>query len=137
MQKQIAKFCHPSWYGAPFTSGSRASKLLLRPHAPASLPTGAQAKCLALGKGTFHSNFALVQYNASPHKAWATMTFLENQDVEVMDRLAKCPDMKLIEHIWDQMAIHIRDMANHSTTQQRLSDAVMAVWDALRPERLR
>ena len=65
------------------------------------------------------------------------MTFLENQDMEVMDQLAKCPDMKLIEHIWDQMAIHIRDMANHSTTQQRLSDAVMAVWDALRPERLR
>ena len=65
------------------------------------------------------------------------MTFLENQDVDVMDWLAKCPDMKLIEHILDRMAIHIRDMANPPTTQQRLSDAVMAVLDALRPERLR
>ena len=107
------------------------------PHAPASLPTGVQAQSLALGKDTFHSHFALVQCTAFPHKAWATMTFLENRDVKVTNWLAKCPDMKVIEHIWDQMAIHIRDMANPPTTQERLNDAVMAVWDALRPKILR
>ena len=40
------------------------------------------------------------------------------------------------EHIWDQMATHIRDMDSPRTTQQRLRDAVIAAWDALRPERL-
>ena len=44
------------------------------------------------------------------------MTFLQHQDVEVMDWPAKIPDMDAIEHIWDQMAIHIRDMDNPPTT---------------------
>ena len=43
-----------------------------------------------------------------------------------MDWPAKSPDMKAIEHIWDQMAIHMRDMDNHPTTQQQLRDAVKA-----------
>ena len=65
------------------------------------------------------------------------MTFLENQDVRVMDWPAKSPDMNHIKHIWDKMAIHIRDMDNLPATQQQLRGAVMAVWDALGPERLR
>ena len=60
------------------------------------------------------------------------MTFLENQDVGVMDWPAKSPDMNPIEHIWDQMATHICDMDNPPTTQQQ-----MAAWDVLEPERLR
>ena len=39
--------------------------------------------------------------------------------------------MNLIKHIWDQMAIHIRDMDNPPTTQPQLRDAVMAAWNAL------
>ena len=79
----------------------------------------------------------VVGYHASEVRF--TMTFLENQDVEVMDWPAKIPDMNPTptEHIWDQMAIHIRDMNNPPTTQQQLPDAVMAAWDALRPKRLR
>ena len=35
------------------------------------------------------------------------------------------------------MAIHVRDMDNSPTKQQQFRDAVIAVWDALRPERLK
>ena len=33
---------------------------------------------------------------------------------------SQSPDMNSIEHIWDQMAIHIRDMDNPPTTQQQV-----------------
>ena len=59
------------------------------------------------------------------------MTFLEYRDVEVMDCQAKGPDMNPIEHIWDQMAIKIRDMDKSPTAQ--LCAAVTAAWDAVRP----
>ena len=96
-----------------------------------------QQNLLPWARGTFQNNFVLVQDNAPPHKARATMTFLENQDVEVMDWLAKSPDMNPIEHLWDQMAVYIRDMDNPPTTLHQLLDALLAAWDALRPERLR
>ena len=67
---------------------------------------------LPWARDAFRNNFVLVQDNAPPHRARATMTFLENQDVEVMDWPARSPDMNPIEHIWDQMAVHIRDMDN-------------------------
>ena len=101
-----------------------------------SLPMGAQAK-FPWARDTFRNKFLLVQDNAPPNKARATMTFPENPDVEVMDWSAKGPDMNPIGHIWDQMAIDIRDMDNPPTTQQQLREAVMASWAALKPERLR
>ena len=57
---------------------------------------------LPWARGTFRNNFVLVQDKAPPHKARATMTFLENQDVKVMDWPAKSPDMNTIEDIWYQ-----------------------------------
>ena len=87
---------------------------------------------LSWTRGIFRNNFVLVQDNAPPHKVRATMTFLENQDVKVMDWPGKNPDVNLFEHIWDQM-----DIYSPPKTQQQLHDAVMAAWDNVRPERLR
>ena len=53
-----------------------------------------EQQLLPWARGTFRDNFVLVQDNVPPHKARATMTFLENQNVEVMDWPAKGPDMK-------------------------------------------
>ena len=39
----------------------------------------------------------------------ANIFFLENEDVEVRDWPANSPDLHTIEHIWDQITIHIRD----------------------------
>ena len=92
---------------------------------------------LSWARGTFRNDFVLVQDNSPPHKARATMMFLENQDIEAMHWPAKGPAMNPIEHIWDQVNIHIYDMDSPPTTQQQLRDALMAAWDALRPDRLR
>ena len=54
--------------------------------------------------------------NAPPHTVRATRDFLENQDVEVMDWPSKRTDMKPIEHIWDQMVVHVRGMDNPAST---------------------
>ena len=46
-------------------------------------------------------------------------------------------DVNFIENIWDQMAIHMRDMDNTPTTQQQLRDSVLTDCDAQRPKRRR
>ena len=75
--KQMAMWCHPLWYGAPFTSEARGSKSLLRAHEPASLLTaGPKKKFLPWARGTFRNTFVLVQNKAPPHEARATKTFL-------------------------------------------------------------
>ena len=58
----------------------------------------------------FRNNFVVVQDNAPPRKERAAMIFHENQDVEVMEWPTKSAAMNPIEHIWDQMSIHIRDI---------------------------
>ena len=62
--------------------------------------------------GVFGRNFVYIQDNAPPHTAHDTAAFLDQHDVEVMDWPARSLDMKSIEHVWDQMAIWIRDMDN-------------------------
>ena len=74
---------------------------------------------LPWARSTFLYNFVLVQDTAPLNKARATVTFLEYQDVDGMDWPAKSPDMNLIENIWDQMSIHMRDMDNTPTTHQQ------------------
>ena len=63
-------------------------------------------------RGSFRNNFVLVQENAPPYKARATMILFENKDVQVMDWPAKSPGMNPIEHIGYKVAIYIRDMDN-------------------------
>ena len=60
----------------------------------------------------FGRNFVSIQDNAPPHTAHDTAASLEQHDVEVMDWPARSLDMNPIEHVWDQMAIWIRDMDN-------------------------
>ena len=60
--------------------------------------------------GVFVRNFVYIQDNAPPHTAHDMAAFLDQQDVEVMDWPAPCPDMNLIEHVCDQISVWIRDM---------------------------
>ena len=50
-----------------------------------------------------------------------------------MDWPYKSPGMYLIEHLWDLMGVHIRDMDNPAAAQLRV--AVKQAWVALRPVR--
>ena len=71
-------------------------------------------------RATVQNNFILVQDNAPPHTARATMEFLGNQDMEITDWPSKSPDMNPKEHMWDRMAAHICDMDNLPTTAAQL-----------------
>ena len=72
-----------------------------------------------------------------PHTACDTIAFLTQQDVGVMDWQARSSDMNPIEHAWNQMGAMIRDMPDTPFTVPESRRAVLHVWAAVRPRRLR
>ena len=87
--------------------------------------------------GVFGRNFVYVQDNATPHAARDTAACLDQQDVEVMDRPARSPDMTSFEHVWDQMSVWIRDMDDPPSTVAELNNAVHQEWAAVRLGKVR
>ena len=87
--------------------------------------------------GVFGRNFVYVQDNALLHTARDTPAILDQQDVEVMDWPARSLDMNLIEHVWDQMSVWIRDMDDPPSTVAELNNAARQLWAAVRLGRVR
>ena len=80
---------------------------------------------------TFQNNFVLIQDNATCHTVRHTRGFLAQEQVEVMPWPANSPDMNPIKHVWDQVGVYIRDMANPSTNLIELRQAVQQAWDSV------
>ena len=78
-----------------------------------------------------------VQDKALSHTACDSAAFLDQQDIEVMDWPVLCPDIKPIEHVWDQISVWIRDMDYPPSTVAELNNAVRQAWAAVRPGRVR
>ena len=49
--------------------------------------------------GAIGNNFILMQGSARPHTARLTMDYHYHEGIEVMDWLARCPDLNPIEHV--------------------------------------
>ena len=70
--------------------------------------------------GGFWQNFVYDQDNATPHIVRDTAALQVHKVMEVMDWPAWSPDMKPIEHVWNQMGVWVRDMDDLSSTGPKL-----------------
>ena len=58
----------------------------------------------------YNNNWTLADDNARPHRAALVVNFLEQQDVNRMDWAPYSPDMKPIEHAWDEIGRRLEDL---------------------------
>ena len=107
-------------------------------HKQASVHPDTEESNVAMGDGGgLEVIFVYVQDNAPPHTACGMAAFLDQQDVEVMEWLDRSPDMKPVEHAWDQMSVWIRDMGDPASTVAELNNAARQLWAVARPGRVR
>ena len=90
-----------------------------------------QNTILPYARTTFQHNFVYVKDNATPHSARRTLTFLQNEQVEVMAWPVCSPDMNPIEHVWNQTGVFIRDMDSPSTNVAKLRQVVQIAWEVV------
>ena len=76
-------------------------------------------------------NVTLQHYNARPHTKRAVITFMQQSNVDVLDWSACSPDLKPIEHVWDQLgrAVHQRPTPEHNLCHVRYF--LQEEWDRL------
>ena len=53
-----------------------------------------------------------MQDNARPHTARVVMDYLDQEEIEVMDRPARSPDLNPIENVWDIIYRRVRGRQN-------------------------
>ena len=76
------------------------------------------------------------QDNARPHTARATMTFLQNSNVNVLPWPSKSPDLNPIDHSWDTLDRRVRQRQRQPQTLQQLAVALQEEWRAIPQERI-
>ena len=84
---------------------------------------------LPWARATFQRNFMRVHNNDTPYIARNTRNVLSVEEVEVIQRPARSPDLNPIEHIWEQ----IRDKDNPPTAVARLREALSQAWGTVTP----
>ena len=60
-----------------------------------------QDHMLPWARGVFGRNFVFGQDDAAPYVARDSLAYLDQHDVEVMDRSAMSPEMNPKEQVWD------------------------------------
>ena len=69
--------------------------------------------------------------NATSHTSHVTRTFLQQNNVQVLDWPAKSPDLNPIEHIWDVLDRRVRRRPNPPSNLQELAQAFDEEWNAI------
>ena len=72
--------------------------------------------------------------NAQPHTTRATVDYLANQSVTVLQWPSKSPDLNPIEHLWDDLHRHVN---NRLPTLQKLQQAIEQEWGRILQDRIR
>ena len=66
--------------------------------------------------------------NAPAHKAWSIQKWFVEISVEELNWPAQSPDLKPIEHLWDELERQLRARPNHPTSVHDLTNALVAEW---------
>ena len=79
----------------------------------------------------------LQQDNAPAHTSRVSRTFLQQNNVQVLDWPSKSPDLSPIEHVWDVLGRRVRERQNQPSNLQELAQALIAEWNNISPRIIR
>ena len=83
-----------------------------------------RAICLA----AFRWQLPLPNDNATPHRAWVVLEFIQQGNVTKIEQPARSPDCIPIEHIWDYLGCAITSMDNPPQNLGELLQALLDKW---------
>lgn len=76
----------------------------------------------------------LQQDNARPHTARVVRTFLDDQEVSLLQWPAVSPDLSPIEHVWDEMERRVRALPQQPRNVAELRRALLTAWEDIPQE---
>ena len=75
----------------------------------------------------------LEQDNAPVHTSRVSRTFLQQNNVQVLDWESKSPNLSPIEHVWDVLGRRVRERQNQPSNLQEVAQAEIAEWSNISP----
>ncbi|GFV01757.1 DDE_3 domain-containing protein [Trichonephila clavipes] len=66
-----------------------------------------------------------------PHRARIVEEYLEDHGLERMERPARSPDLKLIEHLWDYLDREVAALNPPPRSLHELKQGLLCVWSSL------
>ncbi|GFX59068.1 transposable element Tcb2 transposase [Trichonephila clavipes] len=84
-----------------------------------------------LFRGAMGLQFLFMDDNAPCHRTVAAEQLLESEDIERMDWPAGCPDLNLIEHVWDFLGRRLAARTLPPVTIRELRLALQDEWAAM------